>query len=105
MTRDALINQEVRTEWADETKPEAPFMLCEAHNRELHAEVAQAGFRGQLKARFNNDVMQAHLGATHALFTLASKTLGTETLRQHRCPVCAFKEFDFIKAIAESLEG
>ena len=104
MTIETLVNEEVRTEWADETKPEAPFMLCEEHNRELHAEVAQAGFRGKLRAKFNNDVMKAHLAATHALFTLASKTIGTEALREHRCPVCAFKNFDFSKAIAEALE-
>lgn len=101
---EVLINGVVKTEWADETKAEAPFMLCSQHNRELHAEIAQAGFRGKLKARFNNDVMSAHLHATHALFTLAQNTVGTEALREHRCPICAFKQFDFSKAIADALE-
>lgn len=64
-----------------EPSEDAPIQMCEAHWGEV--------VRYQLtESEIENFV--------RVLFTLASRTLGTNTLMKYKCPVCGLKNFDYI---------
>jgi hypothetical protein len=92
--RNSLINSEVQTSISPEARPD-PFQMCETHGAELTDKLkpSEAGLETRI------------LKSCHALFTLAAQTIGTEGLAAHSCPICAFKNFDFISAIAEVVNG
>lgn len=53
-----------------------------------------------LKARLAAKGIDPLWSAQEALIRLAINTIGSEGVVQHRCPVCAFKKFDFIAQVA-----
>lgn len=87
MTTESLMNADIATYAGDQHQLAiAPIKFCDTHHAELLSMMDHKGIYRELEI-------------THAINTLAARTIGTTALCLHRCPICAFKDFDFIAAM------
>jgi len=66
----------------------APIKFCDDHHAELLVIMARHGVTDEMKV-------------SHAIFSLAARTVGTDVLCQYRCPICLFQNFNFMTAMVE----
>lgn len=95
-----LENEDVKTEMvaADGSNiKQFRIVICDEHQQALIAALAQRRICTQPNI----------LKASHALFALAARTIGTVDLVRHRCPVCGLAKFDYVNqmVIALTTEG
>lgn len=75
----------------DDPGPEkAPIRFCERHWIDLCKE-------------FGNEEVKV-MQAFEVLTRLSLKSIGSVGVTRHRCPICAFRQFDFIGEVALALQ-
>lgn len=81
---------------------DADVRMCDPHNEELMQALRAAGedtfgkTEDELAARMKRREFDSLIESTRVLITLAVKVAGTQALMHHHCPMCLFRNFDFI---------
>lgn len=92
-----LLNGDVKSslikpgEQAGDTRP--PIALCEVHEKEMDDKTPGPLFTEDDRLRL-----------FHVLVTMASQCMGTDMFRDHPCPICAFRDYDFLGGVIQLLE-
>lgn len=88
--------------------PEAPLEICQPHLEEIMERLTKFGAGNavaktdeEAKLRLSLKKGEPVQDVAKVLFALSINAMGTDAVARFRCPVCAFKKFDFITEIAE----
>lgn len=91
-----LQNEDVQTSMSSDASA-FKIAFCDTHQLELEKRLEESLVaRLQANKRPLVNPRQAMLKVSHVLFSLAARTIGTDDLVKHRCPVCALRNFDYI---------
>lgn len=95
-----LENEDVKTEMVADPEPGEPqksyqIAFCDEHQQDLLHALSSRRVCTQPNL----------LKASHTLFTIASRSIGTIELVKHRCPVCALLKFNYIEQTAILIAG
>lgn len=80
--------------------------LCDPHDLELQRELRlrQLEFAtdgAELERKFKSNEKDPWLVGFDVITSIALRTMGSKFVCEHKCPICAFKAFDWIPQVAD----
>jgi hypothetical protein len=103
----AISQDNILMMFVDADPSEVKIQFCNEHYDELFKKIELHGIDHlvtpdlkSLKARLAAKGVDPMWHAQEALIKLSLNTIGSEGVIQHKCPVCAFRKFDFIAQVA-----